>query len=138
MVGGRSPENRREEGFSLTAPEVRIFADAGALADALARRLLDDVSRALEAKPRPAFCLTGGSTAGALYERLAAAPGGPAWKRVHFFWGDERFVPRGDPDSNHRLAWDAWLKPLGVPAENLHPVATEASDPRASAAASLS
>ena len=65
--------------------------------------------------------LSGGSTPRRVLERLAA-PDGVAvdWSRVHFFWGDERYVPRDHPDSNYRMAREALLDHVAVPGQNVH------------------
>jgi 6-phosphogluconolactonase len=48
------------------------------------------------------FCLSGGSTPQATYQRLARRNGLP-WDCVEIFFGDERFVPPDHPDSNYRM-----------------------------------
>ncbi|HEX7786082.1 MAG TPA: 6-phosphogluconolactonase, partial [Methylomirabilota bacterium] len=47
--------------------------------------------------------LSGGSTPRALFGLLASEPfrGRFPWARVSWYWGDERFVPHDDPDSNY-------------------------------------
>ena len=44
---------------------------------------------------------------------------------VHWFWGDERFVPPDHPDSNFRMVDEALLSVAPIPRENIHPVPTE-------------
>jgi 6-phosphogluconolactonase len=56
-------------------------------------------------------------------------------ERTHWFWGDERFVPHDDPDSNHRMARDAFLLRVPVPGDNIHAIATEGLSPEQAAAA---
>ena len=46
------------------------------------------------------------------------------WSLVHFWWGDERFVARDDPERNSRQSRAALLDSLAIPAENIHEVAT--------------
>jgi 6-phosphogluconolactonase len=46
------------------------------------------------------------------------------WRDVHIWWGDERFVPQDDPDRNDRQADQAGLGRLGVPAGQVHRVAS--------------
>ncbi len=66
----------------------------------------------------------GGSTPEALYALLAAEgfrrrfP----WDRVHWFWGDERFVPHDHPTSNAGMVRRALLSRVPAPAENVHPM----------------
>jgi 6-phosphogluconolactonase len=89
------------------------------------------------AKPGPfAIALSGGSTPRLLYERLAGPPYLERfpWERVHWFWGDERFVPQDDPLSNYRMAWEALLSKAPIPAGNIHPIPTEHLDPKMAAA----
>jgi 6-phosphogluconolactonase len=75
---------------------------------------------------RFAICLSGGSTPRRLYQLLAEPPYREAmpWDRVHWFWGDERFVPPDHPDSNFRMAREALLAHVPAPAQNIHPIET--------------
>lgn len=72
---------------------------------------------AYRARPNDSFALalSGGGTARAAYERLAA-DGADAidWWKVDVYWGDERCVPLDDPDSNYRLAREALLDRVGA------------------------
>ena len=84
-----------------------------------------------------AVCLSGGSTPRRLYDYLADpifASRFP-WGRAHWFWGDERFVPHDHRDSNFRMAREAFLSHVPIPAENIHPIPTEDLTPDQSAAA---
>lgn len=51
------------------------------------------------------------------------------WDKIHIFWGDERYVPPDDPDSNQRMARTAWLDRVNIPAANIHPMPTQSGDP---------
>ncbi|PWT81593.1 MAG: 6-phosphogluconolactonase [Acidobacteria bacterium] len=68
--------------------------------------------------------LSGGSTPKAVYELLAGSPYRDQidWYRTHIFFGDERCVPWDDPDSNYRMAREALLARVLVPAENVYPM----------------
>lgn len=84
-----------------------------------------------------AVCLSGGSTPRRLYELLAApdiALRFP-WERVHWFWGDERFVPHDHHESNYRMAFDAFLSRVAVPPANIHAIPTAGMSPQQAAAA---
>jgi 6-phosphogluconolactonase len=84
-----------------------------------------------------AVCLSGGSTPQRLYEWLAT-PGIASrfpWRRSHWFWGDERFVPRDHPDSNYRMARVALLSRVPIPDDNIHAIPTEGLSPEQAAAA---
>ena len=69
------------------------------------------------------MAVSGGSTPKRLYQILAepAYQARIPWKDVHWFWGDERMVPRADPLSNYRMTSEALLSHVPVPPENVTP-----------------
>ena len=79
--------------------------------------------------------LSGGSTPKTLYSLLASPEFKDRfpWRRVLWFWGDERFVPQDHPDSNYKMTRDAMLAKAPVPPENIFPVPVD-GDPDAAAA----
>jgi 6-phosphogluconolactonase len=95
------------------------------------------VARFTETTGRFAINLSGGSTPKLLYELLATESYRRKfdWERVHIFFGDERFVPKDHPDSNYKMANDALMSRVPIPAENVHAVATDAGTPASAAAA---
>ncbi|HEY0328614.1 MAG TPA: 6-phosphogluconolactonase [Rhodopseudomonas sp.] len=98
-----------------------IVADAEALARTAAERLLARI----EAQPgRVAICLTGGSGPKRMFELLAGEFASRIpWPRVHWFIGDERFVPLDDALSNMGTA-QRMLLDGRAPAETIHPIPT--------------
>lgn len=91
----------------------------------------------LRSRPGPlAVALSGGSTPKLLYKAVAAAPfvEQVPWDRVHWFWGDERFVPQSDERSNYRMTMQAMLDRAVVPPANVHPIPTEGMTAEAAAA----
>jgi 6-phosphogluconolactonase len=110
--------------------EAKVFDDADALARHAAQWLC---SLARHSAGNFAVSLSGGSTPRRLYERLAGAH--LPWDRVHWFWGDERFVPPDHPDSNYRMAREALLSRAPIPAANIHAAPTEGASPDDAAAA---
>jgi 6-phosphogluconolactonase len=113
--------------------KLEILADP----EALARRVADWMLGLATAKKGIfAVALSGGSTPRRLYELLAGSPCRDAfpWSRAHWFWGDERFVPHDDRQSNYRMVREAMLSHAPVPEANIHPVPTEAVTPEAAAA----
>jgi 6-phosphogluconolactonase len=74
-------------------------------------RVVEHVPRAFvdlvrDEAPRT-FALSGGDTARQCYELLSVAD--IDWSRVSILFGDERWVPVGDPDSNEGMARFAFL-----------------------------
>jgi 6-phosphogluconolactonase len=80
--------------------------------------------------------LSGGSTPRALHQLLTRAPFSAEvdWKRVRFFWGDERCVPPDHERSNYRMARETLLEPLRISPSQVFRMRGE-DDPRAAAAA---
>ena len=107
--------------------EIISVADAAELAKAAADRVL---ARIAANSGRIAICLTGGSSPTKLYELLATDPyrGKIPWDRVHWFIGDERFVPASDERNNMAMARRAFLDRL-APADHIHPVPTDTASP---------
>ena len=102
---------------------VLVHPDGDALAAAVAARFLTKVVDLLDESDTVNVVLTGG-TAGADVQRAVLASGMRDtidWTRVHFWWGDERFVPKADPDRNEVQARDALLDHLPTPEANIHP-----------------
>jgi 6-phosphogluconolactonase len=112
-------------------------ADAAALARAGADLFAALAAEAAQEYRSIAVALAGGSTPKAMYELLAspAYHGRIAWPLIHFFWGDERYVPADHPDSNYRMAYDALLSKVPVPEANIHRMRTEDPDQEAAARA---
>ena len=108
--------------------ETRVFDDAEALAHHAAQWL---GAAAQHSSGKFAVALSGGSSPRRLYELLAEAE--LPWKRVHWFWGDERFVPPDHPDSNYRMAREALLSRAPVPGTNIHAIPTAGVSPEEAA-----
>src|SRR5260370_6542601 len=106
---------------------VVAVADSRALARAAADRIMERIAGNGD---RVAICLTGGSSPKQLYQLLAteAYRSQIPWQRVHWFIGDERFVPAGDPLNNMGMARRTFLD-LSAPAANIHPIPTDTADP---------
>jgi 6-phosphogluconolactonase len=84
-------------------------------------------SAALAGKGTFRVSLSGGSTPKALYGLLASDEFRSRfpWQLVSWYWGDERFVPYEDPESNYRMTRAAMLAKAPVSPENIHPVPTD-------------
>ena len=106
---------------------VVTVADPAALAATAAEHVL---ARTAANSGRVAICLTGGSSPKQLYQLLATEPyrSRIPWPRVHWFIGDERFVPPADPLNNMSAARRIFLNAC-APVDNVHPIPTDSANP---------
>jgi 6-phosphogluconolactonase len=112
--------------------EVRVLPNRNELSRAAAREVLGQARQAVTEKGLFTVVLSGGSTPRTLYFLLGNDPAfckEISWRKIHFFWGDERPLPPSHPDSNYGLAWQTMLSKVPVPQKNIHPIRTELTDP---------
>lgn len=103
---------------------VVVHPTKQSLADAAAARLVTSLLDAQAQGREPHVSLTGGSLGSAIVASLAALPAREAvdWSTVSIWWGDERYLPSGDPDRNETQNYDAGLGSLGLDPQKVHPV----------------
>ncbi|MBL3687111.1 6-phosphogluconolactonase [Leucobacter zeae] len=114
-----------------------VFAGVDELADALAAELLAVLRDRQADGAIPCVVLTGGTGGAAALAALARRSGEPGvdWSRVRFLWGDERWLPTGDPERNDRLADDSLFAAVRVARELVHRAAASDSGTSLDAAA---
>lgn len=111
-------------GDSAAPARRRVLVEEEALYPALAAQLVaQELCRRLEVADSVSLFLSGGSTPGPTYRRLARC--GLDWRRVELFWGDERCVSPEDPRSNYSLARSELLEPAGIEAVAVHRIPAE-------------
>lgn len=105
-------------------PWIEVLPSGEALMRAAAARFVAAAAGAIGARGRFAVALAGGATPRGLYALLAteAFARQVDWSGVHVFWSDERCVPPDDPASNQRMAREALLDRVPIPAANIHPI----------------
>jgi 6-phosphogluconolactonase len=124
----------------MSVPEVIVYRDGPLLAQAVAARLVTGLTDAFAARGGASVVLTGGGIGTKVLAELAAAPARDAidWPHLDIWWGDERFVPAGDPDRNETGARAALLDHVGVDPARVHampgPDGPDGDDPEAAAA----
>ncbi len=101
--------------------------------DAAAERFVSAAEQATRERGRFMVALSGGSTPEGLYRNLAAEPyrSRVDWTSVRVFWGDERCVPPEDAASNYRMAREALLDRVPIPAVGIHRIRGEWEPDRA-------
>lgn len=112
-----------------------ISKDGNELAAKAANWFVEYVNKVLQTKDRCTIALAGGNTPKKLYELLAsdAYKNKIDWSKLHFFWGDERYVPFDDERNNAKMVSDILLNHVPVPKEHIHIMRTDI-EPEQSAA----
>ncbi|WP_327118683.1 6-phosphogluconolactonase [Nocardia sp. NBC_01730] len=103
---------------------VEVHLDADALVAAAAARFVAIVVAAQAERGSASVVLTGGGTGIGLLEQVRKTPGDIDWSRLDVFWGDERFVPTGDPERNDLQARQVLLDHVPLDSARVHPVAS--------------
>lgn len=108
----------------MPQPSVVIHPDGQLLAKATAARLVTRIVDTQAARGSAALVLTGGGIGIATLEQLATAPARDAvdWRRLDLWWGDERFLARGDPDRNETQARSALLDHVDLDPQRVRPL----------------
>ena len=117
-------------------PELHVLPtpeEAAVAAAAFVAKLADEHG---SAAGRFTIALSGGSTPRLLYQALACDPYAPrmAWDRWRVFWSDERCLPPDHDESNYRMAREALLDRVCIPAQQIHRMRGEIEPEEAAAA----
>jgi 6-phosphogluconolactonase len=81
----------------VSAPELEVLPDAGAVAERGAEFVAERAAEAVADHGTFTFAVSGGRTPWAMFAHLA---GKMPWEKVTIFQVDERVAPYGDPDRN--------------------------------------
>lgn len=103
-------------------PEVFVHRDKEEMARAAAALLVARVADAQSARGSASVVLTGGRNGNGMLAALASAPGRDAvdFSRLEVWWGDERFLPEGDPERNVTQAREAFLDQAPLDPARVH------------------
>ncbi len=108
----------------MIARQIVIHEDLQATAQGIAARLITSITDAIAARGVAHVVVTGGSLGIAALKAVADNPAKISvdWSRVHFWWGDERFVEASSPERNAGQAQELFdaLLPLGLELDTVH------------------
>jgi len=105
--------------------EKRIYPSLETLSKATAESLASLAQDCIAPRDRFTLALSGGQTPRQLYRLLATTyRAAIPWRKVHLFWGDERYLPPEDPRSNYHMAKETLLDHIPVPHDQVHPMPT--------------
>ena len=111
----------------MLKPEILIRKNGDLLAKSFAEHFAHLAIQAIRERGRFLVVLSGGGTPIIAYHLLAKKPLREfvPWEQVHLFWGDERYVPQDDPQSNFWQAREALIQYVNIPETNIHPMPTD-------------
>jgi 6-phosphogluconolactonase len=107
----------------LVPTRWHVFATVDELQRAVVAEIVAAADNAVQTRSVFSLVLAGGTTPRGVYGLLRdALCDWPAWQ---IYFGDERCAPRHDPDRNSRMAREAWLDHVPMPACNVHVIPAE-------------
>ena len=101
---------------------VIVHPDTEALCGSVAARFITKVVDLIHEFGEASVVLTGGSVGIAVLEAIHDSPARDSvdWTRVNVWWGDERWLPAGDPERNEVQARAALLDHVALEAARVH------------------
>jgi 6-phosphogluconolactonase len=108
--------------------KLNIFNNENEVLAALAAHFVKIANESIAAHGKFSVALSGGNSPKKLHELLASSFHDKVeWDKVYFFFGDERYVPQTDKDSNYLMAKNTLFAPLNISPSNIFPVDTSLS-----------
>jgi len=106
----------------VTKKRVVVAGSRAELAELVADKFVVRVRKCVKRQGVAHVVLTGGSVARDVHRAIAAHPDRETvdWSAVHFWWGDDRYLPEGDSERNESQATDDMLQSLGVSPDRIH------------------
>jgi 6-phosphogluconolactonase len=104
---------------------VLVHPDKASLAASIAARLLTKLVDIIDERGEATVVLTGGTMGFATLQAVnnSEARDSVDWSRVNFWWGDERWLPAGDPERNETQSREALLDHIELDPARVHPFA---------------
>ncbi|MEJ0102461.1 MAG: 6-phosphogluconolactonase [Bacteroidota bacterium] len=115
---------------------LNVSADTEEMSKRVAEWIIQYINETVKKQDRFTIVLSGGNTPKKLYQLLSS----PSyidridWKKLHFFWGDERYVPFTDERNNAKMCFDNLLNHVPIVKKQVHVMQTDIA-PEVSAAA---
>jgi len=99
------------------------FEKSGELEQAAVAEIQRLASQSIDTRKSFTIVLSGGTTPRRVYEALRHIK--TDWRSWHVYYGDERCLPIGDAERNSRMAAEAWLDHVEIPATQIHTIPAE-------------
>lgn len=108
---------------ALHAQQLVVHDDLQALSAAVAQCIAASAAAAISARGVFHLALAGGETPRHCYQKLRGLE--IDWAHVQIYFGDERCLPRGDPQRNDTMVQQALLGFIDIPQGNIHRIPAE-------------
>lgn len=102
------------------------FTTQESFVDAAVAKIVGILKENIQKKAWASLVLSGGNTPKLVYAKLAEVSD-VDWSKVYLFFGDERYVPSNDQQSNFAMAQNYLLSKISVPEAHIFRVKTELS-----------
>src|SRR5690242_3083823 len=109
---------------------VSIYPELTTLSQEAALYIVRAAQESIVTHGRFTLALSGGGTPKQTYTLLGREPYRDQidWALVEIFWSDERCVPAESEDSSYRMAMEAFLSKVPIPASQIHRVPADNTD----------
>ena len=115
---------------------IHIYKTEKELLNAIANYFIQSAKESIETDGQFNVALSGGNSPKKLYQLLSSTlyKNKVEWKKVNFFFGDERYVPENDSQRNSFMVEDSLFRPLKISDSQIFKVDTTLSPDNAAAA----
>jgi 6-phosphogluconolactonase len=113
--------------------EVAIFPDSHALFQFAAKDFSQRATVAVSKNGNFSVVLAGGKTPELFFDVLSSVAQykeNIPWDKIQFFFGDERYVPSNDSESNYHMAYEHLFSKLPINPKNVFRIPTDFKDPK--------
>lgn len=109
---------------NATTKPLRLFSSVTDLFHTAAEDFSMRSAKIIEQKGSCNVVLSGGNTPKFFFDALIKVKKKISWDKIRFFFGDERYVPLDDPQSNYNTAQKFLFSKVPIPAKNIYPIPT--------------
>ncbi len=116
--------------------EIIVYQTTDELFEAMAKNFTDRANTAVAKKGHFFVALSGGNTPKLFFDTLSSLDyclQKTPWKQIHFFFGDERYVPSDDVESNYYTANSYLFTKVPIERQHIYRVRTEIAVPEEAA-----
>lgn len=109
---------------------LRVYDSIESLVVNLSEAIAFHIIEVLSKQDHFDLVLTGGNTPRPLFKHLAQNYRDKIpWKKIRFYWSDERYLPQHDPQSNYGMAKELLLDYVPINPDNVFPMPTSFATP---------